>query len=53
MNLKAKLHTISDILTISLAIIFVLSAYQIKSMKEEISQLKQQVAVLSESKATN
>ena len=32
---------------------FFISLYQIKGMKEEISQLKQQVTVLSESKATN
>jgi hypothetical protein len=53
MKLQAKLQTVSDILNISLAILFVLSIYQIKGMKEEISQLKQQVTVLSESKATN
>lgn len=48
-----KLQTINELLTVSIIIIFGLTVFQIQSMKTEISQLKQQVAVLSEAKATD
>jgi hypothetical protein len=46
-----KLQTINELLTISMLIVFGLTVFQIQSMKTEISQLKQQVTVLSEAKA--
>ncbi len=46
-----KLQTINELLTISMLIVFGVTVFQIQSMKTEISQLKQQVAVLSDTKA--